>query len=80
MDLIWSNRDDVAEQVTALHKILKQNYDPNEELQVYYKVVQDARNTLESLNKIIDEATLIRHGLSQFKEHIDLKLDVKTWK
>ena len=48
MDLIWSNREDVAEQVTALHKILKQNYDPNEELQVYYKVVQDARNTLES--------------------------------
>ena len=80
MDLIWSNREDVAEQVTALQKILKQNYDPNEELQVYYKVVQDARNTLESLNEIINEATLIRHGLSQFKEHIDLKLDVKTWK
>ena len=47
---------------------------------MYYKVVQDARNTLESLNEIIDEATLIWHGLIQFKEHIDLKLDVKTWK
>jgi hypothetical protein len=47
---------------------------------VYYKAVQDARNTLESLNEIIDESTLIRHGLSQFKEHVDLKLDIKTWK
>jgi multidrug resistance efflux pump len=47
---------------------------------VYYKSVQDARNTLESLNGTIDEATLIRHGLNQFKEHIDLKADIKAWK
>jgi hypothetical protein len=72
--------EDVADQITALHKILEQNYDPNEEPQVYYKAVQDARNTLESLNEIIDESTLIRHGLNQFKEHVDLKLDIKTWK
>jgi hypothetical protein len=72
--------EDVASQITALHKILEQNYDPNEEPQVYYKTVQDARNTLEALNETIDEATLIWHGLNQFKEHLDLKLDVKTWK
>jgi hypothetical protein len=59
--------EDVADQVTALHKILEQPYDPNEESQVYYRSVQDARNTLESLNEIIDESTLIRHGLNQFK-------------
>jgi hypothetical protein len=56
--------EDVADQVTALHKILEQLYDPNEEPQVYYKSVQDARNTLESLNENIDESTLIRHGLN----------------
>jgi hypothetical protein len=33
-----------------------------------------------SLNETIDESTLIRHGLNQFKEHVDLKLDIKTWK
>jgi hypothetical protein len=47
---------------------------------VHYKSVQDARNTLESLNENIDESTLIRHGLNQFKEHIDLKADTKAWK
>jgi hypothetical protein len=41
--------EDVADQITALHKILEQNYDPNEEPQAYYIAVQDARNTLESL-------------------------------
>ena len=72
--------EDVADQVTALHKILEQTYDPNEESQVYYKAVQDARNTLESLNETVDEATLVRHGLNQFKEHLDLKIDIKQWK
>jgi predicted component of type VI protein secretion system len=72
--------EDVADQVTELHKLLEQKYDPNEEPQVYYKTVQDARNTLESLNENIDDNTLIRHGLNQFKEHLDLKLDVRTWK
>jgi hypothetical protein len=56
---LYVQAQDVADQVTALHKILKQPYDPNEEPQVYYKSVQDARNTLESLNETIDEATLI---------------------
>ena len=41
--------EDVADQVTAQHKILEQEYDPTEEPQVYYKLVQDARNTLEAL-------------------------------
>jgi hypothetical protein len=72
--------EDVADQITELHRILEQNYDPNEEPQVYYKAVQDARNTLESLNEIVDESTLIRHGLNQFKEHLDLKMDIKAWK
>jgi phosphoglycerate-specific signal transduction histidine kinase len=70
--------EDVADQVTALHKILEQPNDPNEEPQVYYKSVQDARNTLQSLNEKIGESTLIRHGLNQFKEHIDLKADIKA--
>ena len=39
--------EDVADQITALHKILEQEYDTTEEPQVYYKAVQDARNTLE---------------------------------
>ena len=72
--------EDVADQVTALHKVLEQEYDPNEAPQVYYKTVQDARNALDSLNQTIDDETLIRHGLNQFKEHIDLKLDVRSWK
>ena len=38
------------------------------------------KNTLDSLNETTDEATLIRHGLNQFKKHIDLKLDVETWR
>ena len=49
----------VAVQVTVLHKILEQDYDPNEESQVYYKAAQDAKNTLESLNQTIDDDTLI---------------------
>ena len=80
MSVVQPEAEDVDDQITALHKILEQDYDPNEEPQVYYKLVQDARNTLKSLNETIDEATLIRHGLNQFKEHIDLRLDVKTWK
>jgi hypothetical protein len=72
--------EDVADQITELHKILEQKYDPTEEPQVYYKAVQDARQTLASLNEIIDDSTMIRHGLNQFKEHLDLKLDIKTWK
>ena len=72
--------EDVADQITALHKDLEQKYDPTEDPQVYYKAVQDARQTLASLNEIIDDSTLIRHGLNQFKEHLDLKLDIKTWK
>ncbi|OEU14437.1 hypothetical protein FRACYDRAFT_240979 [Fragilariopsis cylindrus CCMP1102] len=72
--------EDVADQVTALHKILEHEYDPNEAPQVYYKAVQDARNALDSLNQTIDDETLIRHGLNQFKEHIDLKLDIRSWK
>jgi hypothetical protein len=51
-----------------------------EDPQVYYKAVQDARLALISLNEIIDGETLIRHGLNQFKEHLDLKYDVKAWK
>jgi predicted component of type VI protein secretion system len=70
--------EDVADQITALHKILEQPYDPNEEPQVYYKSVRDARNSLESLNETIEESTLIRHGLNQFKEHLDLKSDIKA--
>ncbi|OEU15577.1 hypothetical protein FRACYDRAFT_240270 [Fragilariopsis cylindrus CCMP1102] len=72
--------EDVADQVTALHKVLEQEYDPTEAPQVYYKAVQDARNALDSLNQTVDDETLIRHGLNQFKEHIDLKLDVRSWK
>jgi hypothetical protein len=44
--------EDVADQVTALHKELEQKYDPTEEPQVYYKAVQDVKLTF-------DEATLI---------------------
>jgi hypothetical protein len=72
--------EDVADQITEIHKILEQTYDPTEDPQVYYKAVQDARQTLASLNEIIDDSTLIRHGLNQFKEHLDLKVDIKTWK
>ena len=72
--------EDVADQITALHKDLEQKYDPTEDPQVYYKAVQDARLALISLNEIIDGETLIRHGLNQFKEHLDLKYDVKAWK
>ena len=72
--------EDVADQVTELHKQLEQKYDPTEEPQVYYKAVQDAKLTLESLNQTIEEETLIRHGLNQFKEHIDLRYDIKAWK
>jgi hypothetical protein len=72
--------EDITDQITELHQILEQNYDPTEEPQVYYKAVQDAGNTLESLNEIVDESTLIRHGLNQFKEHLDLKMDIKAWK
>ena len=35
--------EDVADQVTILHKILEQDFDPNEGPQVYYKAVQDAK-------------------------------------
>jgi hypothetical protein len=52
--------EDVADQVTELHKQLEQQYDPTEEPQVYYKAVQDAKLTLESLNQTIEEETLIR--------------------
>ncbi|OEU09757.1 hypothetical protein FRACYDRAFT_248014 [Fragilariopsis cylindrus CCMP1102] len=38
---------DVADQVTALHKILKQDYDPNEEPQVYYKLTIGIANAVE---------------------------------
>jgi hypothetical protein len=69
--------EDVADQITVLHKILEQSYDPNEEPQVYYKSVQ---NSLKSLDETIDDSTLIRHGFNQFKEHIDLKADIKAWK
>jgi hypothetical protein len=72
--------EDVADQVTELHKQLEQKYDPTEEPQVYYKAVQDAKLTLESLNQTIDQETLIRHGLNQFKEHLDLRYDIKAWK
>jgi hypothetical protein len=72
--------EDVADQITALHKDLEQKHDPTEDPQVYYKAVQDARLALISLNEIIDGETLIRHGLNQFKEHMDLKYDVKAWK
>ena len=41
--------EDVADQVAALHKILEQEYGPTEAPQVYYKLVQDACNTLEAL-------------------------------
>ena len=51
--------ENVADQVTVLHEILEQDYDPNEESQVYYKAAQDAKNTLESLNQTIDDDTLI---------------------
>jgi hypothetical protein len=53
--------EDVADQITALHKIkiFEQPNDPNEEKQVYYKSVQDAKKSLESLNEIIDDSTLI---------------------
>ena len=72
--------EDVADQVTDLHKILEQTYDATEAPQVYYKSVQDARLTLESLNQVIDDDTLIRHGLNQFKDHLDLRFDIKAWK
>ena len=45
--------EDVADQVTVLHKILEQDHNPNIEPQVYYRTVQDARNTLASLNEAI---------------------------
>jgi hypothetical protein len=76
----YVQREDLADQITALHKILEQSYNPNEEPQVYYKSVQDANNSLKSLNEIIDDSTLIRHGLNQSKAHIDLKADIKAWK
>jgi hypothetical protein len=72
--------EDVADQVTELHKQLEQSYDPTEEPQVYYKAVQDAKLTLESLNQTIEEETLIRHGMNQFKGHMDLRYDIKAWK
>jgi hypothetical protein len=71
---------DIADQVTELHKQLEQAYDPTEEPQVYYKAVQDAKLTLEPLNQTIEEETLIRHGMNQFKEYMDLRHDIKAWK
>jgi hypothetical protein len=59
----YEQPEDVADQITVLHKILEQSYDPNEEPQVYYKSVQDAKHSLESLNETIDGSTLIQHGL-----------------
>ena len=59
------------------HKILAQDYDPNEESQVYYKAaVHGICNTLESLNEIIDEPALNWYWLNQFKEHLKLKSDI----
>jgi hypothetical protein len=72
--------EDIADQITELHQILEQHYDANKEPQVYYKAIQDARTTLESLNETVKESTLIRHGLNQFKDHLDLKMDIKAWK
>ena len=72
--------EDIADQVTELHKQLEQAYDPTDEPQVYYKAVQDAKLTLESLNQTVDDDTLIRHGMNQFKGHMDLRLDIKAWK
>jgi hypothetical protein len=37
--------EDVADQVTALHKILEQDYDPNEESQVVYCKLSSTRCT-----------------------------------
>ena len=54
MDQHVQLEDVAADQITELHKILEQNYDPNEQPQAYYKALQDTRNTLKSLNEIID--------------------------
>ena len=43
----WTN---MSNQKMWQHKIPEQEYDPNDKIQVYYKTVQDARNTLEPLN------------------------------
>ena len=45
--------EDVADQVTVLHKNLEQDYNPNKEPQVYYRTVQDARNILASFKEAI---------------------------
>ena len=60
--------EDVADQITSLLHTRSEQRTTGELLQE------------ELINETIDESTLIQHGLYQFKEYLDLMLDIEAWK
>ncbi|OEU09064.1 hypothetical protein FRACYDRAFT_248889 [Fragilariopsis cylindrus CCMP1102] len=70
--------EDVADQVTALHKVLDQNYDPNEEPQVYYKILVHSKQLelqmlyKEQINKNKENQRILAQASMEANEKTDL--------
>jgi hypothetical protein len=66
--------------IIAIEEDMRQNYDPNEQPQVYFKKLHTCRMLLLQLLVECPEKILICTAMNQFQKHMDLNDAVDRWK
>jgi hypothetical protein len=76
----FCDSEEAEEEILKQYKLMNTKYDPSDLIQVYYKALQDARTILVALSKTVADKVLIRQGIDQFNQHMDLNEAVDEWK
>jgi hypothetical protein len=76
----FCDSEEAEEEILKQYKQMNTKYDPSDLIQVYYKALQDARTILVALSETVADKVLIRQGIDQFNQHMDLNEAVDEWK
>jgi hypothetical protein len=72
--------EDHDDEIIVIEERMRQEYDPNEQPQVYFRELQTCRTLLLHLQVDCQEKTLIRTAMNQFQKQMDLNDAVDRWK
>jgi len=72
--------EDHDDEILAIEEDMRQEYDPSDQPQVYFKRLQTGRTLLVQLQVDCPEKTLIRTAMNQFQKQMDLNDAVDRWK
>jgi hypothetical protein len=71
--------EDHDREIVSIEKDVRQEYDPSEPPQVYFKKLQTCQLLLVQLQLACPEKTLIQQAMEQFERQMDLKEAVDKW-